>query len=287
MANIPRHRATAICYHDDVLDELLAPIDAQIRAAPPVTPIAEAVVPMVEVSVDTAYAGSTSASTVETAPTTEPVAETTCVTPPETEIRSAADALDALAAGLAATPIIQTPAMAVASSSADAPPDATAAGEYTDHLTPAAAAAAAVAEVIAANTAASDAINKTADGAAGPGSTGVVTSAGAPAFDLDVILDGATECAVTSCPASPIAPDPASGIAVVAALPPTPVRSPEPVAPGSASFEDTVAGMLRPLLREWLNANMPRMVEKALQQEMTQASASPRHQMVSTASDAA
>ena len=41
------------------------------------------------------------------------------------------------------------------------------------------------------------------------------------------------------------------------------------MAPGMPqSFEDTIAAMLRPLLREWLDANMPRMVEKALRDEI-------------------
>jgi uncharacterized protein len=42
-----------------------------------------------------------------------------------------------------------------------------------------------------------------------------------------------------------------------------------PIAPpiatvGSRTLEDAVAEMLRPMLREWLDANMPRIVEKAM-----------------------
>ena len=284
IAVIPRHRATAIHYHDDVLDELLAPVDAKTKrgAIPPVTPTAEAAVPMLEADADTALAGPAVASSTEAVTTTEPVAETAFVTPPETEIRTAADVLDALAAGLAASPRAHTP---VVEPSAETPPYVAATAEYAEHLTPAAAAAAAVAEVIAANTAASGTINQTLDGTALPDIAGVATSIVAPAVVLGVTLEGTAECAVMNSPAPQIAdavPDPTFGSAVIVALPPTPA---EPVAHISASFEDTVAGMLRPLLREWLDANMPRMVEKALQQEMMLASASPHHPIVPTASE--
>jgi cell pole-organizing protein PopZ len=34
------------------------------------------------------------------------------------------------------------------------------------------------------------------------------------------------------------------------------------------TLEDTVADLLRPMLRDWLDANMPRIVEKALRVEL-------------------
>ncbi len=53
-----------------------------------------------------------------------------------------------------------------------------------------------------------------------------------------------------------------------------PATAPLVVAPSAlepqpaASFEDAISAMLRPLLREWLDANLPRMVEKALKDEL-------------------
>jgi cell pole-organizing protein PopZ len=55
------------------------------------------------------------------------------------------------------------------------------------------------------------------------------------------------------------------------------------LAPASASsvdgvrtLEDTVAELLRPMLRQWLDANMPRIVEKALRVELAE-SAKKKH----------
>lgn len=42
----------------------------------------------------------------------------------------------------------------------------------------------------------------------------------------------------------------------------------EPVMTGE--FEDTAAELLRPMLRQWLDSNMPRIVEKALRRELTE-----------------
>lgn len=39
-------------------------------------------------------------------------------------------------------------------------------------------------------------------------------------------------------------------------------------APAGATLEDTVAHLLRPMLRQWLDTNMPRIVEKALRSEL-------------------
>ena len=70
-----------------------------------------------------------------------------------------------------------------------------------------------------------------------------------------------------SAPQGAAAPLPVSEPAKVQA---TPVS--QPAAPASPSgvrtLEDTVADLLRPMLREWLDANMPRIVEKALRGEL-------------------
>jgi hypothetical protein len=63
------------------------------------------------------------------------------------------------------------------------------------------------------------------------------------------------------------------------AQPPTPVVAEHglpTVAPAPSAlvpqppvtFEDAISAMLRPMLRDWLDDNMPRMVEKALKEEM-------------------
>jgi cell pole-organizing protein PopZ len=40
---------------------------------------------------------------------------------------------------------------------------------------------------------------------------------------------------------------------------------------GGRTLEDTVAEMLRPMLKQWLETNMPRIVEKALKGEIADA----------------
>ncbi len=62
----------------------------------------------------------------------------------------------------------------------------------------------------------------------------------------------------------------------VAADPPAPVPPPVPAAPAqsapanAAPVEDSTADLLRPMLRQWLAENMPRMVEKALHIEVAE-----------------
>jgi uncharacterized protein len=58
----------------------------------------------------------------------------------------------------------------------------------------------------------------------------------------------------------------------VAAVPDAPsptVSISSPLVPQpAATFEDAISTMLRPLLRDWRDDNMPRMVEKALKEEI-------------------
>lgn len=73
---------------------------------------------------------------------------------------------------------------------------------------------------------------------------------------------------------------------VVATAPPPPLPSSVPsheavsAAPSSSeesgSIEDTTADLLRPMLRQWLADNMPRMVEKALHIEIAESVKAPR-----------
>lgn len=61
------------------------------------------------------------------------------------------------------------------------------------------------------------------------------------------------------------------------AVPPASAQAPAPSQPTAEqvrTMEDTVAELLRPMLRQWLDANMPRIVEKALRVELA-ASAKP------------
>lgn len=52
--------------------------------------------------------------------------------------------------------------------------------------------------------------------------------------------------------------------------PPPPPHQPVPAAAAQGGIEDTTADLLRPMLRQWLAENMPRMVEKALSIELAQ-----------------
>ena len=61
--------------------------------------------------------------------------------------------------------------------------------------------------------------------------------------------------------------------------PPVPASVPQeaattPAAP--APIEDSTADLLRPMLRQWLAENMPRMVEKALHIEVAESVKTPR-----------
>ncbi len=160
---------------------------------------------------------------------------------------SAADALlQSLAAGLGATgfeiaapPPVETPAPSVAlvvnAEDTQLQPAVPAALSGVTALTPAQAAAAAVAEVAAANTVPPS-----------PEPVVVVRVEASAAADGD----GIVETVVAAAEIETAAP--------VAALPPV-------LAEG---LEDGIATMLRPLLREWLDAHLPRMVEKALKEEL-------------------
>lgn len=48
----------------------------------------------------------------------------------------------------------------------------------------------------------------------------------------------------------------------------------KPDVPGSDTLEGVVREMLRPMLREWLDANLPRMVEEMVQREIARITAS-------------
>ncbi len=61
---------------------------------------------------------------------------------------------------------------------------------------------------------------------------------------------------------------------VKVSVPPPMAGTPAPVL-GVQTMEDTVAELLRPMLRQWLDTNMPRIVEKALRVEMAESLKKP------------
>ena len=57
--------------------------------------------------------------------------------------------------------------------------------------------------------------------------------------------------------------------AVPATLAPRPAAVVSDAGAGRKSLDDSIVDMLRPMLRDWLDAHLPEMVEKALRQEMS------------------
>lgn len=103
-------------------------------------------------------------------------------------------------------------------------------------------------------------------------------------FDRSALAAGQTPPPIAD-PAS--APPPVAAAPTVVAMPPPPPLPGEPVhnalvvagAQGheeTGSIEDTTADLLRPMLRQWLADNMPRMVEKALHIEIAESVKLPK-----------
>ena len=78
---------------------------------------------------------------------------------------------------------------------------------------------------------------------------------------------------MTPAPAMTVDVSPTTPRVVPPVFKATPAQAPESVSGSSAppvrSFEDVVADMLRPLLEKWIDENMPRIVERALQRDAT------------------
>jgi cell pole-organizing protein PopZ len=72
-----------------------------------------------------------------------------------------------------------------------------------------------------------------------------------------VVSEAVAALAVAPAPMAPVTAAPATE---AIATPPPPVTQ-------GRSFEDVVADMLRPLLEKWIDENMPRIVERALQRD--------------------
>jgi hypothetical protein len=88
--------------------------------------------------------------------------------------------------------------------------------------------------------------------------------------------------AATTAPQQPAATAPAAATQALVARGPevTPQTAPSAVAPVAdtassvRTMEDTVADLLRPMLRNWLSENMPRIVERALRKELEESNRS-------------
>lgn len=92
-------------------------------------------------------------------------------------------------------------------------------------------------------------------------------------------MDGGEEQPVTvAVPAAPFtaAAAPPPPLPSVIASPPAVVAAPAPQAEATGSIEDATADLLRPMLRQWLADNMPRMVEKALHIEIAESVKAPK-----------
>ena len=106
--------------------------------------------------------------------------------------------------------------------------------------------------------------------------------------DFGAIIPGQLDrAALHATPQPMIAPGPREIPPTVVAMPPPPplpAGDPGHGAPpfasshaeGTGSIEDTTADLLRPMLRQWLADNMPRMVEKALHIEIAESVKSPK-----------
>jgi hypothetical protein len=94
-------------------------------------------------------------------------------------------------------------------------------------------------------------------------------TAAAPTTDLPDPDGQIAEPSATAATTDPVAAGPGTSLAL-ATLPSGSVAAgpPEPVS--QEAFDETAAELLRPMLRHWLDANMPRIVEKALRRELAQ-----------------
>ena len=234
--------ALPLSTEDSVLSELLADV-TQTAPAP--------VVAQAHPTDATLFEGSSEAATevVEqltgaqlavTDAATDPVLEerpAPFLSPPESEVRAAASVLDALAVGLAAAKVPVAPADAFAATPVTPSPPAA-----EEHAPP---------------------------------SSAVVT---AQASEAEAVLTAVKLDEPAPSGTNPISADRAPPSVAVVALHSPPVIaevSPQAAVAAPQSFESTISSMLRPLLREWLDANLPRMVENALRDEL--GTAGPGH----------
>lgn len=95
------------------------------------------------------------------------------------------------------------------------------------------------------------------------------------AMEAPASLSAAIVAAYPSIPTEPLSTEPPAH--VPPPVPAQPAPSSAQVQPqASAPIEDSTADLLRPMLRQWLAENMPRMVEKALHIEVAESVKSPK-----------
>ncbi len=97
--------------------------------------------------------------------------------------------------------------------------------------------------------------------------TSALHAAQAPEFCVAGTMVQPEITAHSEAPQSSLAEPLAEPLAETATAP-APVTSTDLVPQPPVTFEDAISTMLRPLLRDWLDDNMPRMVEKALKEEL-------------------
>jgi cell pole-organizing protein PopZ len=93
------------------------------------------------------------------------------------------------------------------------------------------------------------------------------------AMEAPASLTAAIVASYPSLPADPVSAEPPAHIPPPVPAPPAPLPA---QAQASAPIEDSTADLLRPMLRQWLAENMPRMVEKALHIEVAESVKSPK-----------
>ena len=120
----------------------------------------------------------------------------------------------------------------------------------------------------------------------GPASAPAVVPEPVPAAGMPVEMTAAP--APVEMPMEPVEPEAVQPVPEADAflMPPQMVATPPPPLPAEAlgdgagegvgSIEDTTADLLRPMLRQWLADNMPRMVEKALHIEIAESVKPPK-----------
>jgi cell pole-organizing protein PopZ len=93
------------------------------------------------------------------------------------------------------------------------------------------------------------------------------------AMEAPASLTAAIVASYPSLPTEPLSAEPPAHVPPPVPAPPAPNQA---QAQAAAPIEDSTADLLRPMLRQWLAENMPRMVEKALHIEVAESVKTPK-----------
>ncbi len=97
------------------------------------------------------------------------------------------------------------------------------------------------------------------------------------AMEAPASLTAAIVASYPSLPTEPLSAEPPAHVPPPVPAPPAPGPAQAQAQPqASAPIEDSTADLLRPMLRQWLAENMPRMVEKALHIEVAESVKTPK-----------